>query len=122
MSARWNRKDLLGLRELSAVLEKVKQAEEADAEVSRLEQELKALPADPDAAVRQLQGEQERLALLAQHIAHLERLRARGGRLFICCWPSSLPDASLPSASLPEATRSFSSSRMRSITSAAPAR
>jgi exonuclease SbcC len=62
------------LRELSAVLEKVKQAEDADAEVSRLEQELKPLPTDPDAAVRQFQSEQERLALLAQHIALLERL------------------------------------------------
>ena len=62
------------LRELAGVLEKVKQVEDAEAEVSRLEAELKPLPADPDAAVRKLQGEQERLALLAQHVALLERL------------------------------------------------
>ena len=62
------------LRELTAVLEKVKQVEDADAEVSRLDAELKPFPADPDTAVRKLQSESERLALLAQHVALLERL------------------------------------------------
>ncbi|MBY0461478.1 MAG: SMC family ATPase [Gemmataceae bacterium] len=62
------------LRELSAVLEKVKQVEEADAEVGRLEGDLKAFPPDPDAAVRRFQTEHERLALLAQHVAQLDRL------------------------------------------------
>ncbi len=62
------------LRELAGVLEKVKQVEDAEAEVSRLEAELKPLPADPDVAVRKLQSEQERLALLAQHVAVLDRL------------------------------------------------
>ncbi len=62
------------LRELAGVLEKVKQVEDADAEVSRLDEELQPFPADPDAAVRKLQSEQERLALLAQHVALLERL------------------------------------------------
>ena len=62
------------LRELAGVLEKVKQVEDADAEVQRLDAELKPLPADPDIAVRKLQSEQERLALLAQHVAVLDRL------------------------------------------------
>ncbi|MBA4062246.1 MAG: hypothetical protein C0501_00805 [Isosphaera sp.] len=62
------------LRELAGVLEKVKQVEEADAEVRRLDAELKPFPADPEAAVRALQAESERLALLAQHVALLERL------------------------------------------------
>ncbi|MCI0703810.1 MAG: SMC family ATPase [Planctomycetia bacterium] len=62
------------LRELAGVLEKVRQVEDAEAEVKRLDQELKTLPADPEAAVRKLQSEQERLSLLAQHVALLERL------------------------------------------------
>ena len=62
------------LRELSGIIEKVKQAEDAEAEVKRLEAELKPLPADPDAAVRKFQQDQERLALLAQHVGLLNRL------------------------------------------------
>ena len=62
------------LRELSAVLEKVRQVEEAQAEVARLDDELKHLPPDPDAAVRGLQEEQERLVVLSQNMALLERL------------------------------------------------
>jgi DNA repair exonuclease SbcCD ATPase subunit len=62
------------LRELAGVLEKVKQAEDAESEVKRLEADLRPLPADPDAAVRSLQHEQERLGLLAQHIGLLNRL------------------------------------------------
>src|SRR5207245_1661734 len=62
------------LRELTAVLEKVRQAEEAEAEVKRLEAELRPLPSNPDAVVRKFQQEQERLALLAQHVGLLERL------------------------------------------------
>ncbi len=62
------------LRELAGVLEKVKQVEDAETEAKRLEVELKPLPTDPEAAVRQFQQEQERLALLAQHITQLDRL------------------------------------------------
>lgn len=62
------------LRELSGVLEKVKQVEDAESEIHRLEQELKPLPTDPDTTVRKLQQEQERLSLLSQHVALLERL------------------------------------------------
>jgi DNA repair exonuclease SbcCD ATPase subunit len=62
------------LRELSAVLEKVKQVEDAEAEVKRLEQELKGLPPDPDAVVRKWQEESERLTVLGQVVPLLERL------------------------------------------------
>ncbi len=62
------------LRELAAVLEQVKQVEDAEAEVKRLEREFQALPSDPEGALQRLQAEQERLALLAQHYALLERL------------------------------------------------
>ncbi|MBX9628191.1 MAG: SMC family ATPase [Gemmataceae bacterium] len=62
------------LRELSAVLEKVRQAEDAGAEVKRHEDELKRLPPDPDAAVAKLQDEQHRLAALAQVVPLLVRL------------------------------------------------
>ncbi|MBA4190421.1 MAG: hypothetical protein C0467_20735 [Planctomycetaceae bacterium] len=62
------------LLELTAVLEKVKQVEDAETETKRHEVELATLPKDPDADVRKLQHDQERLALLAQHIAQLDRL------------------------------------------------
>ncbi|MFM8274434.1 MAG: AAA family ATPase, partial [Gemmata sp.] len=62
------------LRELAGVLEKVKQVEDAEAEVSRLEAELKPFPADPEVAVRKFQSEHERLTLLEQHVALLQRL------------------------------------------------
>lgn len=62
------------LRELAGVLEKVRVVEDAEAELKRLDDEVKRLPADPDAAVRALQSEQERLALLEQHVALLTRL------------------------------------------------
>jgi DNA repair protein SbcC/Rad50 len=62
------------LQELRGIVEQVRQAEDADAEVKHLEAELKPLPADPDTSVRKFQTEQERLTLLAQHIALLERL------------------------------------------------
>lgn len=62
------------LRELSAVLEKVRQAEDAGAEVKRHEDELKRLPTDPDAAVGTLQDEQHRLAALAPVVPLLVRL------------------------------------------------
>ena len=62
------------LRELAGVLEQVKQVEEADSEVRRLEQELQPLPADPESAARKFQQEQERLARLAQDLALLVRL------------------------------------------------
>lgn len=62
------------LRELSGILEKVKQKEHADSEVRRLEEELKPLPADPEAIVRQYQQEHDRLLLLSQSVALLDRL------------------------------------------------
>lgn len=62
------------LRELAGILEKVRVVDDAEAELKRLDDELKRLPADPDGALRALQSEQERLALLAQHVALLERL------------------------------------------------
>ncbi|HUR53722.1 MAG TPA: SMC family ATPase, partial [Gemmataceae bacterium] len=62
------------LRELAGVLEKVRQVEGAQAEVKQHEEELKRLPADPDSALRKLQEEQERLAVLGQNMALLERL------------------------------------------------
>ncbi len=62
------------LRELSGVLEKVKQAEDAESEVKRLETELKPLPSDPDVVVRKFQSEQERLAALERTVADLTRL------------------------------------------------
>jgi exonuclease SbcC len=62
------------LRELSAVVEKVKQAENAESEVRRLEQELKPLPSDPESAIRTLQQEHDRLLILSQSVALLERI------------------------------------------------
>jgi exonuclease SbcC len=62
------------LRGLTAMLEKIKQVEDAENEVKRLESELKPLPADPDTRVREFQREHDRLKLLEQHIALLERL------------------------------------------------
>ncbi|AWM37413.1 Nuclease SbcCD subunit C [Gemmata obscuriglobus] len=62
------------LRELTAVLEKVKQVEDAESEIARLDDELKPFPKDTDARVREFQTEHERLALLAQHVALLDRL------------------------------------------------
>lgn len=62
------------LRELAGVLEKVRQVEEAEAEVKRVGDELKRFPADPDAAVRELEAEQERLILLGQAVPLLDRL------------------------------------------------
>ena len=62
------------LRELSAVLEKVKQAEEAEAEVKRLDTEIKRFPANLDATIRTLEEEQQRLAVVAQAVPLLDRL------------------------------------------------
>jgi exonuclease SbcC len=62
------------LRELAGILEKVRQVEDAESEVKRLDDELALLPKNPDAQVKQLQEEQEQLVVLAQNIAVLERL------------------------------------------------
>lgn len=62
------------LRELAAVLEKVRQAEEAETEVKRLDAELKRFPADADSAIRHLDEEQSRLAAIGQAIPSLDRL------------------------------------------------
>ncbi|MBM3982410.1 MAG: SMC family ATPase [Planctomycetes bacterium] len=62
------------LRELVALLEKVRQVEEAAAEHKHLAAELARLPADLDKLVRGLQDEHDRLVALAQHIAVLTRL------------------------------------------------
>jgi DNA repair exonuclease SbcCD ATPase subunit len=69
------------LRELTAAIEKVKQAEDAEAEIKRLEVELKPLPANPDDAVRTLQAEKDRLGILAQNVAVLERLHQERSEL-----------------------------------------
>jgi exonuclease SbcC len=64
------------LRELASILEKVRQVEDAETEVKRLEDELARLPPNPDQVVRHLQEEQEELVALAKDIAVLERLHA----------------------------------------------
>ncbi len=69
------------LRELAAMLEKVKQVEEAEREIANCQAELKRLPADPENAVRTLEREQERLTLLAQQLAPLERLHRERSEL-----------------------------------------
>ncbi|MDB5308967.1 MAG: sbcC [Gemmataceae bacterium] len=69
------------LRELSGVLEKVRQVEEAEAEARRLEDDLNQLPADPEARVRKLQDEQERLVVLGQVWPMLDRLVAERSEL-----------------------------------------
>ena len=62
------------LRELATVLEKVRQAEEAETEVKRLDAELQRFPTDADAVIRNLDEEQGRLAVIAQAIPSLDRL------------------------------------------------
>ncbi len=62
------------LQELAAVLEKVRLVEDQQAELSRLDDELKRLPADPEAKVRELQEREEHLSLLAQALPSLDRL------------------------------------------------
>ena len=62
------------LRELTSVLAQVKHVEDAEAEVKRLDAELKQLPADPEASVRKFLQEQDRLAFLTEHIKLLNRL------------------------------------------------
>ena len=64
------------LRELAGVLEKVKQVEDVQAEVRRLEDDLKRLPADPEAAVRDRQDEVNRLTALGAAVPVLERFHA----------------------------------------------
>lgn len=61
------------LRELAGVLEKVKQVEDVQAELKRLDDDLKRLPADPDAAVRERQDEVARLAELVAVVPVLDR-------------------------------------------------
>ena len=63
------------LRELSAVLEKVKLAEDQEAESKRLDEELARLPNDPDAAVSSANAEAERLLELNQYLPTLERFQ-----------------------------------------------
>jgi exonuclease SbcC len=62
------------LRELSAVLEKVRQADEAQAEVNRLAVELKRFPTDLDTVIGNLEEEQTRLAAVGQAVPLLDRL------------------------------------------------
>jgi exonuclease SbcC len=61
------------LRGLAGILEKVKQVEDAQAELKRLDDDLKPLPADPDAAVRDRQDELSRLTELSAVVPVLER-------------------------------------------------
>ncbi|MBN9520866.1 SMC family ATPase [bacterium] len=62
------------LRDLAGVLEKVRQTEDADAEASRLADELKRYPADPDAAVHTVQETVDALAAVNQVVPLLTRL------------------------------------------------
>jgi DNA repair exonuclease SbcCD ATPase subunit len=64
------------LRDLAGVLEKVRQAEDAEAEAGRLTEELKRYPVDPDTAVRQFQEQVEALAAVNQVVPLLTRLLA----------------------------------------------
>lgn len=63
------------LRELAAVLEKVRHAEEAEAEVKRLAAEWKRYPADLDVQIGKHEAELQRLSVLAPAVPLLERLR-----------------------------------------------
>ncbi len=62
------------LRELAGVLEKVRQAEDAEAEAARLAEELQRYPADPDAAVHLVRDRVESLAAVNQVVPLLARL------------------------------------------------
>ncbi len=62
------------LRELAGILEKVRQVEEAEAELKQLNQELAQLPPNPDAAVQEFLAEQQELVMLEPTINLLERL------------------------------------------------
>jgi exonuclease SbcC len=62
------------LRELAGAFEKVRQAEDAEAEVARLADEIKQYPADPDAGVRAAQEAADALAAITQVVPTLERL------------------------------------------------
>ncbi|QDU22119.1 AAA family ATPase [Urbifossiella limnaea] len=64
------------LRELAGVLEKVRQAEDAEAEATRLADELARYPADPDAAVRLAQERVDALGVVSQVVPLLTRLLA----------------------------------------------
>ena len=64
------------LRELSAVLQSVKLAEDQAAELKRLEDDLNRLPKDPEAAARAAQAEHDRLAELGRVLPILDRLHA----------------------------------------------
>lgn len=62
------------LRVLTLVLEQLRQAEDAQAEIDRLRADLNRLPPDPEAVVRELSAERDRLARLAEQVATLTRL------------------------------------------------
>lgn len=63
------------LRELSAVLEKVKLAEDQEAELKRLDDDLAKLPADPDGAVRAANAAADHLTELNRVLPILERFQ-----------------------------------------------
>lgn len=62
------------LRELAGVIEKVRHAEDAEAEAKRLTDELGRYPADPDAAVRLAQERVDGLAVITAALPNLIRL------------------------------------------------
>ncbi len=62
------------LRELEGIVAILRQLDEAEAEEQRLVRELALRPAQPEEIVRELQSEVNRLQLLEQHVAQLERL------------------------------------------------
>jgi exonuclease SbcC len=69
------------LRELAAVLQSVKLAEDQEAELRRLDEELQRLPNDPATLVRQAEVEHDRLTELVRVLPILERLCTERGEL-----------------------------------------
>src|SRR5262249_47422426 len=62
------------LRRLAGVIEQVRLVEDQQAELRQFEVELSRLPADAEKRVRELQHQQEQLALLAQALPSLVRI------------------------------------------------
>jgi DNA repair exonuclease SbcCD ATPase subunit len=69
------------LRELASVLQGVKLAEDQQAELRRLEDELKRLPPEPESIVRAAQDAHDRLVELGRVVPILDRLHAERAEL-----------------------------------------
>jgi exonuclease SbcC len=63
------------LRELTGLLEKVRLAEQQEADLKQIDEELKRLPADPERAARDAQAEVDRLTELHRVLPILERFQ-----------------------------------------------